>query len=552
MSISNLFSPNGNSIYAKEFIGELNGIQGQVITGLNIPGQVLTIVSTDPKVVSFQDPEGVPSSVGFPNGYVLKIIDNATNEVNWEPDSVGGAVVPFILTGNSFTAFQVRNNAFEQSIIIDSTINTVQLPGTTRVEGVDTLNKFGVYNNADSINPEFVVDTVNHQVKISGPDDTEKFAVYNPADPFPIFSVNSSEAILTIRADGESIIELVPIDNTINVSDTSNSNISTIQLKNQNGINDRLTITHTNDGTNISQIKCTNLNMDSKVNVIGSDVKDKFTVSNLAGDKEFKVDTNGGIISCKILGANSGEKLRVLNFTDKPIFNVNTVGDIVESQGNLLLRGIDGVNKILVQNNTGVDVFKVDTVNKQTIIPTATTLEITDLPLLDTNATNKLYVDNKFSSPRVPSNIMTYVNELPGNGTLPSVPTPTAQVAFSQFLWTGSTLITSTPLNFTVVSPGVLRYDGTDTRWFNINIEIGVVSAAADQVVQVVLLDAVDAIIPASLSQFYTSTNDRNGGSSVNIALQLSNLNQIKVAVRTPRAATSLTIENYKLQIIEN
>jgi hypothetical protein len=172
--------------------------------------------------------------------------------------------------------------------------------------------------------------------------------------------------------------------------------------------------------------------------------------------------------------------------------------------------------------------------------------------------TNQAYINFNpnsntiYTSPRELSNIMTYVNELPGSGVLPSVVSPTAQVAFSQFVFTGATLITPTPLNFTVLSPGVLRYDGTETRWFNINIEIGVVSAAADQVVQMVLLDAVDAVIPATLSQFYTSTVDRNGGTSVNITLQLSNLNQIKIAVRTPRAATSLTLENYKLQVIEN
>jgi hypothetical protein len=185
-------------------------------------------------------------------------------------------------------------------------------------------------------------------------------------------------------------------------------------------------------------------------------------------------------------------------------------------------------------------------------VPTGSKLLLIDAPTLSTHASNKQYVDTKFSSPRTILSALTYVNELVGGGVLPSTPTTTNTTTFSEFNFTGATLITPALSGFTLVSAGVFQYTGTDTRVFNFNIDIGVVTAVADQLVQMVLLNGSNNVIQPTLSQFYTSTTDKNGGSSVNLTLSLSTNDIIKIGVRTPRQVTTLTIENYKLQIIEN
>jgi len=170
MSIANLLSPNNYDLFAKSItVDELNGISGQVITNTNTVGQVLTITNTNPKEVAFQDANTLPDTTGFADGYVLKITDFTQNEVSWEPDSGGGAAVPFILTGNNVNALKVQDNSLNTLIRIDTVDNEVHLSGLKNfVEGADDINKFSVLNNSDPLTPCLNVDTSNNETTISG------------------------------------------------------------------------------------------------------------------------------------------------------------------------------------------------------------------------------------------------------------------------------------------------------------------------------------------------------------------------------------------------
>ncbi len=199
MSIANLLSPNNYDLFAKSITAdELNGITGQVITNTNTVGQVLTITNTNPKEVAFQDANTLPDTTGFADGYVLKITDFTQNEVSWEPDSGGGAAVPFILTGNNVNALKVQDNSLNTLIRIDTVDNEAHLSGLKNfVEGVDDINKLSVLNSSDPLTPCFNVDSSNNETTVNGkllvgglPDRTDALQVVRQ-NGFSVFSVDT-------------------------------------------------------------------------------------------------------------------------------------------------------------------------------------------------------------------------------------------------------------------------------------------------------------------------------------------------------------------------
>ena len=758
MSIRNLTQPNNLDIFART----LNGLSIEPLKVLNNNGDVLTVVNKSTGLVEFQAPaSGVPDTVGFPDGYVLKIIDNTTNEVNWESDSVGGAVVPFVLTGDDVNALQVRNTLLEASLTVDTTTSTVQLQGITRVEGVDDLKKFGVYNDADSITPEFCVDTQNHQVKIGSIDSTEKFNIKDGGgnNVFNVDSINHACDIINNAGNKYISMTTQGINGPELVIDSSSATdaFSRVQVKNSSidGGIINLTAFPTGNGTQIScngpltmnsyqvaitgetlirtsnpkenhfvckdvggaeYLKVDSLNGIVKSSLItqikGNNKKGKFTINEeITGDPIFTVSTYNGVGNVLISnGLNSEDKFVVRNQAQTNIIRIDTTNDRIESSGKLLLNGDNNNNKLLVKNNNSNDVFRVDTgtgifyfgdsvngsfvtqidpnIAKQIIYgsgPIAPTLLLKNLtqtselslvatantqpnklisnkplsieaqgntilttsvgtlslnaatsstmtanngninmvvsdgaifpqftvrnnstllfiedaltpnlnhmefsynrivskgspltnqayinfnpnsneistsdislnnisiinqPTLNQHGANKLYVDTHV---RVLSNITSYYNEIP-SGTPPSVPTPSVQVAWTQPIWTSAVFVNGTPLNFTAPSPGTVQYTGTITRWFNITISVCCETSAADQEVQLVMLDNANVVRPSTFNCFYTSTTDRSGGISCTFQRQLALNDQVKFAYRTPRAATNLTFMGYKIQITE-
>jgi len=201
MSISQLLVPNDLTIQCSDIEAlKINGVQGQIIDpDVNTVGQVLTIVSTNPKVVEFQDAQGgLPDTTPFADGYVLKITDSTQNEINWEPDIGGGATIPFILTGNSVNALKVQDNSLNTLIRVDTVDNEVHLSGLKNfVEGVDDINKFSVLNSSDPSTPCLNVDSSNNETTVNGkflvgglPDRVDALQVVRQ-NGFSVFSVDT-------------------------------------------------------------------------------------------------------------------------------------------------------------------------------------------------------------------------------------------------------------------------------------------------------------------------------------------------------------------------
>lgn len=216
MSISQLLQPNSYNLFGKS----LNGITTEEITGTNENGQVLTITNRDQKIVAFTDiPSDIPPTAGFPDGYVLKIIDNTTNEVNWEPDNGAGATLPFILTGDNVNALAVRDTLLDNKLRVDTVDNQIFLSAQQNIiNGIDDGSKLAVYTNADSVNPIFKVSTenLNTGVMIGGAQSLNKFLVITETGDtvFNIDNANSEtlasgKMLISADPDRQDVLEVV-------------------------------------------------------------------------------------------------------------------------------------------------------------------------------------------------------------------------------------------------------------------------------------------------------------------------------------------------------
>lgn len=608
MSVSTLFDTNNFQLKCASLNCEtINNTKQQFINETNSIGQVLKIKNINPNEVEFQDAveNGLPDTVGYPDGYVLKIIDNLTGEVNWEPD-VGGVVVPFVLTGDAVNALQIRNSSLESSIIVDTTTSTVQLQGTTRVEGVDTVNKFGVYNNADTINPEFSVDTLTHQLsiknknvnvnsvmEIGGVNKEQKFIVVDSTQDKK-FIISTDPTSIPIPELGQPI----PIYSMIQSNTPTSSFIGSL-IKNgatkvyvlasdteAGGVifdGDKMVISNINPSGGIAitanvRVKLENNAADGFAATIG-----ETTVSNnSSGIVSLKSATTGFL--CAKLTLRQKDQLLpntefgVFEFTTQPFTGINKF-DIVMGSTRTSLQ-TDRVLRIETQQNldmfsagaelnatTGVLNLLGDTINISaegaspdiivsgntqllgtTTVPTGSIFTIIDEPLVNTSAANKLYVDTHV---RVLSNITSYYNEIPGNGTGPSLVSPMVQVTWTQPVWTSAVFVNGTPLNFTAPTAGSVQYTGTKTRWFNITLNVCAETSDPDQEVQLVMLDNSNVIIANTYNCFYTSTINKSGGICCSFQRQLVLNNIVKFAFRTPRQATNMTFMGYRIQITE-
>lgn len=330
MSISQLLQPNAYNLFGKS----LNGITTEEITGVNSNGQVLTIVNKDDKVVAFVDPEaGIPDTLGFPDGYVLKIIDNTTNEINWEPDAGTGATVPFILTGDNVNALTVRNTTLDSKLRVDTIDDQVLLTAQkTIVQGADDDFKLAVYTDADGVNPVMRVITTNGGtgLVVGGSQDApQKFGVENSIGA-TMFNINSLDGIATFKNPF--------LPGVIARIDTADGKI---KLDNSENLPSVLELYNTNVGIN-----------QYKISVEPDGDTTRITANRI------KTDASANIIT----GANDRGKFVVATNTDVPVLNVDTDGQTV-SVGEF--GGTNDVNKFRVSKSDGNNLLSVDTVNKK-------------------------------------------------------------------------------------------------------------------------------------------------------------------------------------------
>jgi hypothetical protein len=199
MSISLLFDKNNAALNCGSLNCEtINNIKQQVINETNSVGQVLQIININPNEVAFQDiPKELPSTNEYPNGYVLKILDNIENTYVWSADTTGGTV-PLILTGSSTQAFVVRADIINPPLISCNTaFGTTTLDGSVRVNGVNSENKFTIQDA--TLTKILQVDTTDKEVDINCRTtikgiDEEKFKVLrnNGDKTFSVDTLNNS------------------------------------------------------------------------------------------------------------------------------------------------------------------------------------------------------------------------------------------------------------------------------------------------------------------------------------------------------------------------
>jgi hypothetical protein len=355
MSISQLLQPNNYNLFGKS----LNGITTEEISGSNENGQVLTIVDKNEKKVAFVDaPSGIPDTVGFPDGYVLKIVDNTTNQVNWEPDIGGGAAVPFILTGDSVNALKVQTSTLEPMIRVDTVDREVHLSGIRNVvEGSDDEKKFSVVNSADPLLPVFNVDTLNTKIEVNnGLTKNGEIVLLNTPEtliPGVDSAVNmklqydaggagDTNFVGYVAKNGPNALYSLVNNTTAGIyflSDTSAGIQTTAQelnISSPNPIgklsaifNQEISLEANNCELNVGEGNL--ISMDSKVVIKGSDDEEKFVVKDNLGNNIFQVATNGDSV---FIGGNqnSGAKLSIFD----PFFNLIF---LVDTNNNSLVMG---------------------------------------------------------------------------------------------------------------------------------------------------------------------------------------------------------------------
>lgn len=278
MSISQLLVNNDLSIKCSDIDAlKINGIQGQIIDpNVNTVGQVLKITSLNPKTAAFEDQEaGLPDTVGFPDGYVLKIIDNTTNVVNWEPDSGTGANLP--PTSEQPAGYVLG--------ILDPLLGTLEwkqdaggsIPDPLVLSGFDSINKFQVRDAGNS--PRFTIDTVDDKIKIQNAE------LQVQKNGFNIFTANDTNGV-TVR-------------------------------------NSALGVEYVNFFSDTEQVL-----------IRGAVDRDKFRVVTNGNVPVLKVDTDGQSVSVgEFGGTNEVNKFRVIKSDGNNLLAVDTVNKEIKFNG---------------------------------------------------------------------------------------------------------------------------------------------------------------------------------------------------------------------------
>jgi len=333
MSIRSLLSVNQYELFCKS----LNGSKLQQITNLNNNDDVLTIIDKDNKIVGFKPLQNeLPATNEYPNGYVLKILDNIENTYVWSADSSGGTV-PLILTGESSQAFVVRPDILNPPLIsCNTTIGSTSLDGSVRVRGVNSPNKFTIQDATFS--NVFLANTTDKEIEINGK---------------TIIKGVNDEKFKVLRNDGTKTFSVDTLNNSIYLGQGLPQSIEMISYEFPQPI-PALGITN-------------NLNINVKLDEGG--VGDNSFVGYIASNGPNKVYNLVNNVSCGLFFDSPNAGIQ----TTSNIFNItgdttNAQCNIDFSRGKVYVKGKDD-NSITLSNNLN----KVDIQGEAGIVLTTNT-----------------------------------------------------------------------------------------------------------------------------------------------------------------------------------
>lgn len=334
MSVSTLFNKNNFNINART----INGVSTQEITGINNDGDVLTIIDKNTKQVGFQPPpEGTPSAVGFPDGYVLKIIDNTTNTINWETDAIGGPVVPLVLTGDNANALKVQDTLLNTKLNIDTIADTVNINcNTTEI----TSSNIAVVTGQN----QALLQTLSASVFINGADTS-------------ITSTNTeinnvgSLRITGTSAKGKVEVKTGGTNDTIFKIDT-NGDVGNVAILGPNSASKFTVLNSSSDRILDVDTSVDKLTTAGKLLVEGNNEEDKFTVAYFGGASFVNADTTNStftlgsagditrieptVAKTTISGTTSAPTLLLNNFTTGSQLEFQALGNFITPQNKIL------------------------------------------------------------------------------------------------------------------------------------------------------------------------------------------------------------------------
>jgi hypothetical protein len=567
-------------VYAKNIVTqEVNGVQGQIIDpDLNTPGQILTITSTDPKSVAFQDPpEGTPSAVGFPDGYVLKIVDNTTNTINWETDALGpGPVVPLVLTGDNVNALKVQDNALNTKLNVDTIGDSVTINGSNiNLESSDIVSVDGV-NQA-------LLQTASASVIINGADTTIT------SNNTEINNVGSLR-ITGTSAKGKVEVKTGGTNDTIFKIDT-NGDVGNVAILGPNTASKFAVLNGTSDRILDVDTSVDKLSTAGKLLVEGNNEVDKFSINQFGGASFLNADTSSStftlgsagdvttieplLAKTTISGTTGAPTLLLNNFTTGSQLEFQAIGNFIAPENRIFstnpldmditgklsiittdfevssntsssITANNGANALISSDGVQFTQFTVDAntgallLIEDIIAPTKNHLEISYNSIvskgnpLSQTSTIDMYpaTDDVSFHRRNQDQISVYANPVSDAINFPLTLTLTTdsinwtEIPFTTFSWTST--IGS---NF-VIEPitNRIQYTGVISRTFMIVFEICADTSATDQMVQLCMYKTnTTGIIPTneleaeSFGCFLTKDNPKTGGTCLSFKLVFKN-----------------------------
>lgn len=332
MSVSTLFNKNNFNINART----INGVLTQEITGINNDGDILTIIDKNTKQVGFQPPpEGTPSAVGFPDGYVLKIIDNTTNTINWETDAIGGPVVPLVLTGDNANALKVQDTLLNTKLNIDTIADTVNINcNTTEITSTNIAVVTG-QNQA-------LLQTLSSSVFVNGADTT---ITSNNTE------INNTGSLSITGTSAKGKVEVkTGANDTIFKIDT-NGDVGNVAIQGANSLSKFAVLNSSSDRILDVDTSADKLSTAGKLLVEGQNQEDKFTVAYFGGasflnadtsSSTFTIGSSGDITTIEpllakttISGSTGAPTLLLNNFTTGSQLEFQAIGNIIAPENRI-------------------------------------------------------------------------------------------------------------------------------------------------------------------------------------------------------------------------
>ncbi len=432
-------------------------------------------------------------------------------------NSLNGIVTSSLKTEISGNAakgkFTVKNSISDPII----TVNTDGDVGTVLIaNGSNDENKFVVRNVAQT--DIIRIDTTNDRIESRG--------------KFLLNGSNNNYKLLIKNNNSNDVFRVDTIAGSAYFGDSNGTNVTLIEP------NIAKQIIY-GSGTNAPTLLLKNLTQTSELSLVATG---NGQPNKLISNKPLSISAQGDTLITTSIGSLE--------------LNASTSSSMYANNGNINMIVSDGTvfPQFTVKNDSSVLLIE------DSFFPALNHMELRYNRIVSKGSplnTNQSYINfNPNSktismSPRELFNITSYYNEIPGNGTAPSVVSPMVQVIWTQPVWTNAVFINGSPLNFTAPTAGSVQYTGSETSWFTITLSVCSESSDPDQEVQLVMLDNSNVIIPNTYNCFYTSTINKSGGICCSFQRQLIQNDIIKFAFRTPRQATNMTFMGYRIQVIQ-